>query len=401
MNSYFAQRKFWAVAIAIGLIVLLMIGLGLLGENTATALTEAQANATRDQATWLAIAEYAPDKATQEAILELTRAVLPTVTPFNKMATVAAMDKWLTTSPTPESTEAPMSFIQRPAGAGRLIGAFREICGEHNLRCLSLNAWVEKVKDKFVFVYAGRQFNDVTNSLEALVIVDWWSLDGSKLLEGGGVFPAPIPARAVMIVDAIGEQLTLRTDDGKLLVFDVPSQQYISVPQSQLIARSQRQVEGGTILENGDVPLTLPEFRVTNRWSGKNPQGRITVFAGGSNNDFGPGKGMLAIVISKGEPTAADTPQIYSLPDTYTYDTGVLWVFDVKGNLITLASWEGNEFFFDLAKRQFVREGDAWPKLFTAPLFDPNMPVSNATPEPVTPFIPPTPVSTPVPSAYP
>jgi len=397
MNHYLAQRKSWLMAMASGLIVLLVIGVGLLRENTPTlALTEAQAQATHDEATWLAIAEYAPDKATAEAIGNLTLAALPTLTPFDKMATI---ESELTTSPTFEPTIPPTLLIQRSAGAGRLIAVPKMMCGEYNFPCRPGNVWFEKVKDKFTFVMAASRFSS-DGSAKAILIVDWWSLDSRKQIDGGGVFPMPVSAWGMMIVDALGEQLTLRTNDGTLLVFDVPSQQFIALPPPQLTARAQHPAEAGVIVEKGDVPFTLPEFNAFNRWSGKNAQGRITVFAGGSNKDFGLGKGILAIVTSKGEPTTADVPQVYTPLDTNV--RGALWIFDVKGNLVTLGSWDGREFFFDLAARQFVSEGEAWPKLFTAPMFDPNMPVSQATPAPATPFTPPTPSATaPVSNAYP
>lgn len=410
-----SQRKSWLLALASGLMVLVVLGWGLFHESSATsaattatatrltyaqAIATAQVNATRDKATWLAIAEYAPDKATQEAIQQLTVTFLPTDTPFDKMATVEALDKWLTTSPTPDLRESgPTLFFQRPAGVGRLILPHVITCG-YNLKCMAKDFWMEKTKDKFVVVYAGRRFNDETNSLEALVYMEWLSLSNQEPLPtGGGVFLAPIPAQDMRIVDVIGEQLTLCTEAGTLLLFDVPSRQYISVPQPQLTARTQHRADGGTVVENRDVPFALPRFSAVNRWSGENANGWVTVFAGaegGSNNDFRLGKGVLAVVTSRGEPSAADTPQLY-----YPPDAGALWIFDVKGNLVFLVGQGGGIFFFDLAARQFVSEEEAWPKLFTAPLFDENMSIANATPQPVTPFVPPTPVSTPVPSAYP
>src|SRR5438552_786769 len=51
------ESKSWLMAIASGLMVMLVIGIGLLQENASTlALTEAQARATHEEATWRAIA---------------------------------------------------------------------------------------------------------------------------------------------------------------------------------------------------------------------------------------------------------------------------------------------------------------------------------------------------------
>ena len=81
---------------------------------------------------------------------------------------------------------------------------------------------------------------------------------------------------------------------------------------------------------------------------------------------------------------------------------GAFWILDVKGNLVAWLDHYGDAFFFDLTTRQFIsRLDERMAQVFGAPLFDPAMPISQATPQPVTPFIPPTPVSTPVPSAYP
>lgn len=396
-----------------GLIVLLVIGWGLFRENpatsaattaTVTALTHAQAIATaqafvtRDEATWIAIAKFAPDKATQAAIAKATSAVLPTSTWFDKMATEESL---LTTSPTPWPRSPGIPFIQRPAGAGRLILPGMRICG-YLAHCVPEDFWVEKTKDKFVAVYAGGQVNDAAHSFDALVVVYWLSLSNHEPIPGGGRFLAPIPAHRLAIVDAVGEQLTLRTDDGTLLFFDVPSQQYISIPVPQITARAQHQAEAGSIIENSDTPFTRPGFSAVNRWSGKNGKGQITVFAGmegGNNKDFFAGKGMLAVVTSKGQPTAADTLQVYYPPEPAH---GALWIFDVKGNLVALVGQGGDKLFFDLATRQYIDGLDMEKiKAFTAPLFDESMPIANATPQPVTPFTPPMPVSTPVLNAYP
>jgi len=241
---------------------------------------------------------------------------------------------------------------------------------------------------------------ETAHMTEGLVYVTWLSLSKQEPLRGGGIFPVPVPAQEVMIVDVMGEQLLLRTNDGTLLVFDVPSQQYISIPPTQLTARGQREANGGTVVENSDLPFIRPGFRALNRWSGKTAQGRITVFAGtdrGSSDNLNLSKGVLAVVTSKGEPGAADLPQLYYPPQAQS----ALWIFDVKGNLVVLRSQRGGTYFFDLATRQFFSQFDERVNVFTAPLFDPTMLISQATPAPVTPFIPPAPVSTPVLNAYP
>jgi hypothetical protein len=406
MNTDVAHRKSRLLALASGLLVLLVIGEGLLHPNSpATALTEAQANATQEEAarqanatheeaTWRAFATYAPDKATQRAVQQLTATFLPTPTWFDAFATGEALDKMLTTSPTPGPTDPPTLFFQRPAGAGRLIIPLMSFCG-HDLQCSAKNFWMEKTQDKFITVYAGSRFNEFTDAYEALIEIEWLALGNRNApIKGGGVFLTPVTAQDLIILDVVGEQLLLRTNEGTLLLFDVPSQQYISVPQSQLAARMQHQVDGGAIVEKNDVPFTRPGFSALNRWSGKNAQGRITVFAGadgGSSNNLSLGKGVLAVVTSKGEPGAADPPQLYYPPQAVQ---AALWIFDVKGNRVALLDPRGGKYFFDLATRQFFSQFDERANVFAAPLFDPNMPTSQATPAPVTPFVPP--VSTPV-----
>jgi|GEM_PF-1849088 len=412
MNHSWAQRKrkAWLVAFASGLIVLLVIGLGLLQEHAPTlALTDVEANATREEATWRAFATYAPDKATQRAIQQLTVTFLPTPTWFDAFATGEALDKMLTTSPTPGPTEPPTLFFQRPAGAGRLVIPMVQTCG-YSLKCIPQDFWVEKTKDKFITVYAGHHIN-ADGSTEAELHIEWNPVsDPDSFPTGGGTFRVPIPAQDVRIVDAIGEQLLLRTNDGTLLAFDVPSQQYISVPPPELTARMRHPVNGGLVVENNNVPFVRPGFSTLNRWSVKNAKGQLTVFGGAegrSPENFNLGKGVLAVVTSKGEPTAADTPQIYSPTGMEPPGPrGVLWIFDVKGNLVALMDHYGSAFFFDLTTRQFISRLDEMPnRVFGAPLFDPNLPISQATPQPVTPFALGAPLSTPVltavPNAYP
>src|SRR5207245_2751658 len=121
------------------------------------------------------------------------------------------------------------------------------------------------------------------------------------------------------------------------------------------------------------------------------------------------GTGTLAVVTSQGEPTAADgtspsgdPPQVYSPPGTAGEEArGALWIFDVKGNLVALLDHGGNKLFFDLTTRQFFSESDEQAKVFAGPSPYEDLPLAQATPEPVTPFAPPTPVATPISTAYP
>jgi len=406
MNHHGAQRKAGLAALASGLILMLVIGGELLRANpttsannaaTATALSEVQQ-------TQIAVRLHNHDKDTQEAILELTGSPPPTPTPFDKLATLAAMEQLLTqnavTSPTPRPTE-PNPVFQRPAGVGRLVLPGMGICG-FRMKCIPEDLWIEKTKDKFITVYAGTEIH-IDGSIQAELAIEWDSLSDRMLMPGGREFPVPFPSQDVKIVDVIGEQLTLRTDDGTLLFFDVPSQQYISLPPSQLTARKQHPIEVGEITEDSNVPFTLPGFSAVNRWSGKNAQGRITVFAGaegGISGNSDRDKGRLAVVTFKGEPTATDVPQVYSLTGPYP-ERGALWIFDVKGNRVALLDEVGNKFFFDLTTRQSFSESDDRAKIFTAPLAYENLPLAQATPALVTPFVPPPPVSTPVSNAYP
>jgi hypothetical protein len=188
-----------------------------------------------------------------------------------------------------------------------------------------------------------------------------------------------------MIVDADGEQLTLRTDDGTSLVFDVPSQQYVSV--ASITALTQRPAGGGMVVDNSDVPFTLPGFSAVNNWSGDNGGGQITVYAGangGSKKELEVGQGMLAIVDSQGQSIATNAPEVY-YPPSKAY--GAWQILDEKGDFIDLVDWAGDEFIFDLAARQFVERWETKASFLDAPLYDDSMPTSDATPQPVVPFV--------------
>jgi len=386
MNRYFSQRKFWMVCIGGGLIVFLVMGLVLFRENaTALAGNEATATAMKRgplETWWAMMAKMAPEKVTAVARHNATLQALhpnpPTWTPFDKVATA---EKMLTSPP----TKAPPSyvlFLQRPAGAGRLIGGMWGVCGN---QCYIRNAWVEKTKDKFIVVYAARGAWRDPDPPQAQVVIAWLSLSDQKPIPGGGIFPAPIPAQSIVIVDAVGEQLVLRTNDGNTLAFDVPSQQFISAPQ--LTTLPQRQADAGIVTEDSDVPFSRPGFRAIDRWFGKNGNDQVTVFAGVEGQgakDLDLGPGVLVVVASRGQ-GGDDTPMVYYPPEPAE---SALRVFDVKGNLVALVSWGGGEFFFDLSTRQFVPLWDAKAKAFLhAPLFDSSMPIADATPQPVIPLV--------------
>ena len=348
----------------------------------------AQAEATRKAE----IAQMSPWKTTALANMEVAKNALPTVTPFDKFATQP-----------PLPTMSPATFLQRNAGAGRLVEGLRNVNYIHSVGLVPTNLWIQKSANKYIVVYAGEQLNMALggrSEMQGVVFVEWRSLDTPGLspvagvLPGGGVFPTPSRNGPIMIVDSVGQQLILRAIDGTSYVFDVRSQQYVSSPLGVSMLRS---VAVGTITEKGDMPMDKPGFRPWNQWSNATGNGRLSLFAGvegGNGREFGVGTGKLVLVASQGQPTAADTPQVYSPQDTAH---GPLRVFDVTNNQVILVDGFGKAFVFDLASHLFLPCSEM--KLPKGLLFDNHPSTSSGTLVPI--VLPSTPSALLAPTAYP
>ncbi len=325
----------------------------------ATASLEEHMVSETTEAQWLAT--HAPWKLrSRSAEMDETQAAKATA-----FSLLPPIDTYITSPPGPTHYY-PLTLLQRPAGAGRIIEG---MSGQDlQMTFISTNAWIERTADKYILVWAGfRRYPEVEGLKQGAVIVEWLSLSSLSTyqrLPGGGMFVTPTQAGAVVIVDAVGEELTLRAIDGTTFYFNVASQEYVSHKPT---LPAQRQAGNGIVIENGTVPFSPPGLRFLSQWARQNGDQRLTVFVGvegGNNREWGVGQGVLAIVSSTGQPTATDKPALYYSPETH----GPLRVFEVVDDQLILVGAFGSTAVFDLNTQRFLTRSEM--KLPRAPLFD-------------------------------
>ncbi len=93
------------------------------------------------------------------------------------------------------------------------------------------NQWWETIGSHSIRVYAGAKRGDGVNDLpkpwQGIVFVVVVGPDSTRL-PGGGTYETPKKVGAVKIVDAQGQRLVLKAEDGTLFYFDVPTRQFVS-----------------------------------------------------------------------------------------------------------------------------------------------------------------------------
>ena len=109
-----------------------------------------------------------------------------------------------------------------PAGAGWISNAqgprpFPLIANIYNF-------WVERTDDQRIIVYAG-SLSD--NAAQGAVLIQRLNALGPIDAEPE-IYTALLQAGGLRLVDAVGERLTLRADDGTLFYFDVPTRQWVT-----------------------------------------------------------------------------------------------------------------------------------------------------------------------------
>ena len=267
---------------------------------------------------------------------------------INRAVTAAAASPLSMVQP----THVPQFFLQRPAGAGRLIRESDFTVAPE----VSFGNWIVKTADSYQVFMAG--YNVLKHDYN--MIIQERTLDGFHLLfphRDISYYPLPIQGQDFTIVDVVGETLLLRTTGGSIFAFDAASRQYVSPDPYQPIRRA---IGGGTLVEDGAVPFTRPGYTGWSRWSTRQPDGQtLTVYAGADQFDgkkINSGKLALAVVTSQGEPGANDTVQFYQ-PNfenvKYELDDGLFDIFDVSGSQILLQSHK-NALVFDLSSRNFI-----------------------------------------------
>lgn len=262
----------------------------------------------------------------------------------------------LTTTPSDASLkllESPMptSYIRemrprRVAGSGIIIYGITPRISPTLF--IQTNAWYEKSGEKFIYVFGGAQRSqeDPYDFSSGAIVIDMISTD-HQFISGGGIYPTPIKAGLVTIVDAEGEKIVLATADGHVFFFDLNTRSYINSGDGSQAAPSQREAGGGVIVQDGRSPFSGEAYQFENQWSVEKKGRRITVFAGQEAPFLG--RGVVMVVESEGIPTAKDSPNFYFLSDQGAH----FRIFEVKDNLITIVGRHGEAYLYDLNTRQF------------------------------------------------
>ncbi len=90
-----------------------------------------------------------------------------------------------------------------------------------------VNFWWETMGDERLLVCAGRTLSLTEPSQGAILIALENAATGS-IIGTPQMYPTPSRQGYVRVIDAVGERLTLRAEDGALFYFDVPSRQWVS-----------------------------------------------------------------------------------------------------------------------------------------------------------------------------
>src|SRR5205085_1528877 len=110
------------------------------------------------------------------------------------------------------------------AGAGFLIPAGCNMEPAYKGMLISAPPrWAEGFGDQMITVCAGVSKTDFQ---QGVVMVAQG--DVRRLIRGPDDYLTPIRAGALTIIGAVGERLTLRTDNGTLFYFDVPTRQWVN-----------------------------------------------------------------------------------------------------------------------------------------------------------------------------
>jgi len=124
------------------------------------------------------------------------------------------------TPPTPPVT--PWGYAT-PHLAG--VGTIDNGCGRpfyHNIT--RGNSWYEQGVGEDTMVCAGVTLPPPGVAAVLVVVYD---ANGPGILSGPDIYQVPAAVQEVRVIDAVGERLTLRADDGTLFYFDVPTRQWV------------------------------------------------------------------------------------------------------------------------------------------------------------------------------
>jgi hypothetical protein len=239
---------------------------------------------------------------------------------------------------------------QRVAGQGVIVDDSMPITAYD-----IINSWHKETSDKRIMVFAGALRDDTSggpaSTVQGVVEIMVETADYHVLPDEGGMYPTPIRAGAVRIVDANGMQLTLVAQDGTGFFFDVASRKYVFPGPQGIVSRAAGK---GVISEARTSPFSIGEYVFENQWSEQLGNKRVTVWAGAESQDTQ--QGVVAVVVTDaGKGGALLSKDIYLTPVKF----GAVRVFDAQDGQITLSSPGGGRFVFDVSTRQFT----TWPEV--------------------------------------
>jgi len=221
------------------------------------------------------------------------------------------------------------------------------------------NFWVERTDDDGIIVYAGSLYD---NAAQGTLLIQRLNEFGPIDAEPE-IYTAPQQAGGIRIVDAIGERLTLRADDGTLFYFDVLTRQWVGTPPSPAPSPpthtpGRRPAAPTFTPVIGMLPGCLPFGNGAgipyNCWQGL-VNGQLLILKAGVGG-YGHDQTQGFVWVNTPE-QREDGSDIYFTPQ----QIGPVKIVSVNGLIFTLAPAEPGfppvTFVFDLATRQWVTPG--------------------------------------------
>lgn len=127
-------------------------------------------------------------------------------------------------TPVPETTPYTVAVETRVAGAGILVPLSCNSELLYKAYVISYNKWGERVGDHNILVCAGNKPMDQSQGAILVVAVS----PSAGIVGGPDVYYTPTQDGWLKIVDAVGERLTLQSNNGTLFYFDVPTRQWVN-----------------------------------------------------------------------------------------------------------------------------------------------------------------------------
>lgn len=270
----------------------------------------------------------------------------------------------------PSSVFSGSRFLEKPAGAGRILGTFTNAGVIRALRMTPTNRWISLEDDKIVIVWAGEEvasasgesaFGSLRETGRGLVIIqeydknpyadpDWFA-NGADRTERLVTDSMTGP---LFVVDATRDQVVVKGADGTTWSIETDAAQSAIVPaDGPLVTRT----ESGEVLQTCSAEMSVPEVHILNCWhstsvgsSNTLVVGRRLAYAESQSPDS-----YLAIVHQQsGE---GKDPLIENI-DTPRDITGPVWIYDETGGKVILMDQKMSAWVYDMVGRRFLTSAE-------------------------------------------